>query len=116
MENRRSTVKKSLLCTGTLLLSLAALQSALSRPHRAPHCVTVGAGESTVVEYDRNIEKAGILEKRMATPDLTGPRRLVVHGLEPGRTDLIICSKDGESDIYDLVVLPPSTVKSAFVY
>lgn len=107
-----SSAKKNLLSIGALILSLAALQSPLWRPHNAIHVVTVEAGTSAVISCDRDIERAGILEKSIATPTFTNPRRLVVHGKTPGRTTLIICSKDGTREMCDVVVKSTSASSS----
>jgi len=103
------THKKNLLSIGVLMLCLTALQSPMWRPHAAPRCITVAAGGSAVVESEREIEKAGILEKHTATPTVS-LHRVVVHGVAPGRTSLVICSKDGATNVYEVVVLAATAV------
>ena len=95
---------KNFLSMLALILSLAALQSPLWQPKNSARLLTIETGTSLVVAYDRDVEKAGIMERKTATPILKSVREVMVHGNAPGRTTLIICSKDGRSEMYDVMV------------
>ena len=101
---------KNFLSVLALVLSLAALQSPLWRPRNSARLLTIETGTSMVVAYDRDVEKAGIMQRQTATPVLKSIREVVVHGNAPGRTTLIICSKDGRSERYDVVVKTGATM------
>jgi hypothetical protein len=106
METRRNIALKNALSTTALLISLAALQCPLWLPAMATHSVTAKAGGTVVFDYDGDIARATILQGRTANVEATGPRQLMIHGNMPGRTCLIIKNKDGQSRLYEVVVLP----------
>jgi hypothetical protein len=97
---------KEFLSVIALALSLATLQSPLWRPGPAPHCVTAKSGGTALVTFDGELDKATIFQRRTATLSTAGPGQIMVHGREPGKTSLIIRCKDGNSTVYDVVILP----------
>jgi hypothetical protein len=101
-----TNIVKNALSVIALLLSLAAVQSPLWRPAVPPRCVTAKAGGTVLVDYGRAIDRASILQKRTATLTAAGPHRLMIHAHAPGRTCLIINYKDGQSRLYEVVVIP----------
>ena len=89
-----------------LLLSLATLQSPLWRPRTAPVCVTAKVGEIAILAYDGEIDKAVIFQMRTASLSSAGSGQLAIYGHEAGKTSLLIRFKDGDSKLYEVVVLP----------
>ena len=106
MEARHSSRIKNLLSVTSLLLSLAALQGPLWRPHAAPRYVTAKVGGTAVLTYDGAIQRASIFEKRTASLSTGGPHQILIHGHAPGRTSLMIVYQNGERALYRVVVLP----------
>ena len=106
MDTRRHILLKNALSITALILSMAALQSPLWRPRVAPRSVTAKAGGTATVACEGEIEKAMIFHKRTATLTAPGPGQLMIHGHAPGKTSLLIRYKDGDSAIYEVVVIP----------
>ncbi len=106
MATRRSTYLKNFFSITAVLLSLAVLQSPLWRPAGAPRCVTTTEGGTVILEYEGQLDSATIFRKETATVSVPAPGRLAIHAHEPGKTSLLMRFKDGESRLYDVVVLP----------
>jgi len=106
MEHSRRNHLKNALSVIALVLSLAALQSPLWRPAGVSRCLTAKAGGTVLLDYGHDIERASILQKRTASLTAAGPHRLMIHAHAPGRTSLIINYRDGQSRLYEVVVLP----------
>jgi hypothetical protein len=105
MEKRWSIYLKNAFSITALLLSLAALQGPLWRSASAGR-VTAKSGGTVLLNYDGDLEKAAIFEKRTATLSSGQPGQLVIHGHKPGKTSLLLRYKDGDSMVYEVVVLP----------
>ena len=97
---------KSFLAILALLLSLAALQSPLWRPESAPQSITAKAGGTALVNFDGELDRATIFHRKTATLSNVGPGQIMVHGWNPGKTSLLIRCKDGNSTVYEVVILP----------
>ena len=106
MTEKGSTYLKKVLSIAALLLSLAALQSPLWRPEAATRSVTAKAGGTVTVPYDGQLDKAVIFRRRMATLSAGSPGQLVIHAHAPGKTSMLIRYKDGDSVLYEVIVLP----------
>jgi hypothetical protein len=106
MQSRGTRYLKNSLSILALLLSLAALQSPLWLPVIAPRCLTATVGLTVILPYQGEIEKATIFQKRMATLYQGGPGQLMIHGNVPGKTNLLIRYKHGDTKLYEIVILP----------
>lgn len=106
MRTRLHNGLKNTLSIIALLLSLAALQSPLWRPKIAGPAVTMQPGGTAVFAYSGEIEKATILHSGTATLSAGGPRQIVIHAHQPGRTHLLIHYKNGQSKLYEVIVRP----------
>jgi hypothetical protein len=106
MGTHLNSCLKNALSITALLISLAALQCPLWFPAGALRCVTARAGDNVFFDYEDDIRKATIMQSGTATVLATGPRQLMIHGNAPGRTCLIINYKDGQSRLFEVVVLP----------
>jgi hypothetical protein len=106
MVNCRSTQVTNLLSITALVLSFGALQSPLWRPAVTTPCVTATVGGTAVLAFDGQIDRASIFQKKTATLSSDGPGRLIIHGRTTGTTNLLLRYKDGDSKLYEIVVLP----------
>jgi hypothetical protein len=106
MRTSWSTFLKNVLSITALLLSLAALQSPLWRPNPSPLSVTARSGATVVFSYQGQLEKAIIFRKSNATLSAGGPGQIMIHAHHPGKTSMLIRYKDGDSRLYELVILP----------
>jgi len=106
MNSRNNSHLKNLLAMLALLLSLAALQGPLWRPTEAPPCLTATSGGTVTLAYDRELLNAVIFQSATASLSAGAKGELLIHGHTPGRTRLLIRYKDGDSRVYEIVVLP----------
>ena len=106
MEVSRNKYLKNALGATALVLSLAALQGPLWRPAVPPRHFTAKPGGTVLFDYGRDMIKASILQKGTASITSAGPHQLAIHGHVPGRTALFIKYSDGETKMYEVVVLP----------
>lgn len=106
MKKALNRYLKNTLSAAALVLSLAALQSPLWPPAVPVLSVTAKAGSTVLLDYGSEMRKAIILQNRTASLSSAGPHQLAIHAHAPGRTALIVTYKNGESRMYDVVVVP----------
>jgi hypothetical protein len=103
-QNRRAENKKSLLCIGTLMLCLAALQSPLWRGQQAMTLVTVRNGGATLIAADRPISGVTVDRNEQVSAEVVGEREVLIRGKAIGQAHLTIATQDGRTSTYQLVV------------
>ena len=103
-DSPRARNKKSLLCIGVLMLSLAALQSPLWRMQPAAIQIVVRTGGATLIASDRPIAAVAVARPQQASAEVVGDREVLVRGKALGETTLMISTKDGRNSTYRVVV------------
>ncbi len=92
------TVKRTLMAAAVISSAVQAQDSA------APRDLFVTAGKSLVVDSPVNIQRVAVANPSMAEALAVTPREVLVNGLAPGETSLIIWQQGGNRLIFDLNV------------
>jgi pilus assembly protein CpaC len=92
----------------TLLLGIGLNAQAPQVPGTAPRDLFVTVGKSLVVESPVVIQRVSVADGRLAEAVAVNPREVVVNGLEPGETSLILWQEGGNRILFDLHVRPSS--------
>lgn len=93
------------------MLSLAALQSPLWRPHSNTAAVEVRSGGATLVSLDAPIAEIKI-DGSQATAEVVGDREVLIKGKALGESRIFVLSKDGKTDSFRVVVRSESARSS----
>ena len=92
----------------TLLLSVALEAQAPQVPGTAARDLFVTAGKSLVVESPVIIQRVAVADGKLAEAVAVNPREVLVNGIEPGETSLILWQEGGNRILFDLHVRPSS--------
>ena len=103
-----------------LLAGLALCASALKAAQPAPNAgasqekITVGTGKTYLLDMPMNIERVSIAAPQTAEAVPVSARSVMINGLAPGQTSLLVWLNDGTRREYDLDVLfNPARVQMA---
>jgi pilus assembly protein CpaC len=86
---------------GSLALCASALHAEAPEP---PQQITVGSGKTHLLDTDVNIERVSVAAPSIAEAVPVSPRTLMINGIAPGETSLVLWLSDGTRRVYDLNV------------
>ncbi len=95
------------LAAGLVPLAVRAQESA------APRDLFVTAGKSLVVDSPVNIQRVAVANPALAEAVAVTPREVLVNGLAPGETSLVIWQQGGNRLMFDLNVRPSTSTLEA---
>jgi len=95
------------LAAGLIPLAVRAQESA------APRDLFVTAGKSLVVDSPVNIQRVAVANPALAEAVAVTPREVLVNGLAPGETSLVIWQQGGNRLMFDLNVRPSTSTLEA---
>jgi pilus assembly protein CpaC len=64
------------------------------------------AGKAGVVDSPVNIQRVSVADPKLAEAIAVSPREVIVNGLAPGETSLILWQQDGQRVFFDVVIQP----------
>src|SRR5580692_12019093 len=96
------------LAAGILMPGTFAQNPAEAQKPADDHKLSVTVGKALIIDSEADIVRVAIAGPTLAEAVGVNPREVLVNGLLPGETSLVIWEAGGARLVYDLTVLPSS--------